>query len=152
MSLTDGTRADLSRLAEFAHPELARALRTLIDADSRASEVARLEADLQRARDLNHELRRHLDAREVQWRMHAESAEREYVRALNAILASRGGDGPDVDRWRGNAETWRRCAQAARRQAGDAVPDYRSVEWRARNGVYSAECVEEWRGQEARVS
>ena len=146
--MKDETRARLVAVAAELHPDLRDALLTLIDAHSRASEVARLESELERARDLNAELRRALDARETAWRMHAESAEREYVRALNAMLASPGGNDPDVDRWGGHAEVWRRVADAARRQAGDPVPDYRSTDWRASNGVYSQERVQQWRAQE----
>lgn len=146
--MKDETRARLVGLAAELHPDLRNALLVLVDADSRANEVARLQDELQRAHDLTRELRRHLHAREKAWRDEAVYHEREYVAALNAVLAAPHDNDPDVHRWRGHAEARRIAAARARRQAGDPEPEYRSAEWRAANGVYSEERVRLWRAQE----
>jgi hypothetical protein len=78
--------------------------------------------------------------------------ERDYVQALNSLLAHPGGDSnlEDYWRWQGHAERSRQIATRLRESIGDPVPAYSSREWRAANGVYSDEQVNKWRDQERR--
>lgn len=64
------------------------------------------------------------------------SMEREYVNAINAILAA-APDSSDVDRWRGHAEARRQEAAALRQALGMPQVNHSSREWRMANGVYS---------------
>lgn len=70
-------------------------------------------------------------------------AEMEYVRALNAILASPH-ESTDTHRWRGQAEAYRQVAEQICRQTGVEAPAYRSDEWRLPHGVYSPEQLRRW--------
>lgn len=72
-----------------------------------------------------------------------EFAERQYVAALNAILASPA-ENADVHRWRGHAEAWRQTAEQCCRAANMTVPAYRSDEWREAHGVYTPEQIARW--------
>jgi hypothetical protein len=78
--------------------------------------------------------------------------ERDYVQALNALLAHPGEDGEESDywRWQGHAERSRQIATRLRQSIGDPVPAYGSHEWRTAHGVYSDEQVNKWRDQERR--
>jgi hypothetical protein len=72
-----------------------------------------------------------------------ERAEREYVIALNAVLASPN-ENADVHRWRGHAEALRQVAEQCCRESGVTVPAYRSDEWRRAHGVYTPEQIARW--------
>jgi hypothetical protein len=63
--------------------------------------------------------------------------EREYVRALNAVLAASDGSSADANRWRGHAEAYRQVCERARRAAGLDPVEMTSAEWRTAHGVYT---------------
>lgn len=72
--------------------------------------------------------------------------ERHYVEALNAVLATPGGeDGSDVDRWRGHAEAYRTVSEDLRRRFGLPAANLCSREWRDAHGVYTKEQVSAFR-------
>jgi hypothetical protein len=75
--------------------------------------------------------------------------ERNYVEALNAVLAAPG-DSPDVDRWRGHAEARRQTCEEIRRQRGLPAVAYTSAEWRAANGVYPQDYLDQIHGKAKR--
>lgn len=65
----------------------------------------------------------------------------EYVRALNAVLASSNDSSADAHRWRGHAEAYRQVCTKLRAAAGMEPVDMTSTEWRTAHGVYTAEDV-----------
>lgn len=71
--------------------------------------------------------------------------ERDYVRALNAILAAYDDSSADAHRWRGHAEAYRQVCERLRRDHGMEPAAYTSTEWRQAHGVYSDEQVAEFR-------
>jgi hypothetical protein len=89
--------------------------------------VARLEPIEQRAREV------------------LASWERDYVSALNAILAAYDDNSADADRWRGHAEAYRQVCEHLRRDLGWEPAAYTSAEWRHAHGVYTDEQVAEFR-------
>jgi hypothetical protein len=71
--------------------------------------------------------------------------ERDYVCALNAILAAYDGNSADAHRWRGHAEAYRQVCERLRRDLGWDPAPYTSAEWRQVHGVYTDEQVAEFR-------
>lgn len=65
-----------------------------------------------------------------------------FVEAVNAVLCHPDGHGPDVDRWRGQAEAYRTVAEALCKAAGIKAPPYRERVWRDAHGVYTPEYIE----------
>jgi len=65
--------------------------------------------------------------------------ERDYVAALNAVIAAPAGydKTADANRWRGHAEAYRQVCQRIRRDGGLPWVQYGSDEWRREHGVYS---------------
>ena len=68
--------------------------------------------------------------------------ERDYVRAINAVLAAGPYNDEDVYRWRGHAEAYRQVCERIRRDMDLPTVSYRSDEWRQANGVYSDEYLQ----------
>ena len=63
--------------------------------------------------------------------------ERQYVQAINAILAAPPSS-HDVDRWRGHAEAHRQTTEVIRRDLGMPPVSLTTTEWRDAHGVYTA--------------
>lgn len=65
------------------------------------------------------------------------SVERDYVSALNAVLASPAEAVDDRQRWRGQAEAYHDIDRAVRARHSFPAPMLRNRGWRELNGVYS---------------
>lgn len=81
---------------------------------------------------------------------HVAHHEHEYVRAINAVLACPDDSSPDAHRWRGHAEAHRYTVTRLRDFYGMPQARLTTEEWRAANGVYSAEQVHQWRTEQYR--